>query len=154
PVSAATPTYSRDIAPILYKHCATCHHPNDIAPMSLLNYQEVKPWAAAIRDAVLSRKMPPWKADPHVGKWSNDPSLSAAEIAAIKAWVEGGKPQGDPKERPAAPVFADGWRAGQPDAIISIPKFTLDPKGPDEYAYFDVPTNFSEDRWVISAELR
>src|SRR2546430_5384788 len=87
--AAAPPTFTRDIAPILYKHCATCHHPNDIAPMPLLSYKQVRPWAASIKEATLSRKMPPWKADPRVGKWSNDPRLNDAEIAAIKAWVDG-----------------------------------------------------------------
>jgi hypothetical protein len=154
PATPATPTWSDDVAPIIYKHCVECHHSNDTAPMSLISYQEVKPWAAAIRDAVLLRKMPPWKADPHIGKWSNDPSLTEAEIAIIKAWVDGGKPEGNPRDLPAAPVFADGWRAGQPDAIVSIPSFELSAKGADQYSYITVPTNFTEDRWVVSGELR
>jgi len=152
--NAATPTWSRDVAPIIYKHCAECHHANDIAPMSLLSYNDAKPWAAAIREAVALRKMPPWKADPNVGRWSNDPSLTEAEIATIKAWADGGKPEGDPKQAPKAPVFTDGWRAGKPDAVITIPRYELGAKGADEYAYITVPTNFTEDRWVISAELR
>lgn len=122
--------------------------------MSLMTYKEVKPWAASIKEAVLTRKMPPWKADPRVGKWSNDASLSEGEIATLKAWVDGGKREGDPQDTPLAPVFADGWRAGKPDAILAIPKFTLSAKGADEYAYITVPTNFTEDRWVMSAELR
>lgn len=122
--------------------------------MSLLSYNEAKPWAAAIREAVVLRKMPPWKADPNVGRWSNDPSLTETEIAAIKAWADGAKPEGDPKEAPKPPVFTDGWRAGKPDAIITIPRYELAAKGADEYAYITVPTNFTEDRWVISAELR
>ncbi len=152
--AASPPTFSRDIAPILYKHCAGCHHANDIAPMSLLTYQEVRPWAAAIKEAVVTRKMPPWMADPHVGRWSNDSSLTEAEIAAIKAWVEGGKLEGDAKELPPKPVFAEGWRVGKPDMVISIPRFKLEGKGPDEYSYVTVPTNFTEDRWVVAAELR
>src|SRR5579863_1030784 len=86
-----------DVAPILYKHCAGCHHPNDIAPMALLSYRETRPWAAAIREAVLSRQMPPWKADPRYGKWSNDWSLNESEIATIKTWVDQGAKEGDPK---------------------------------------------------------
>jgi mono/diheme cytochrome c family protein len=154
PLAAETPTFSRDVAPILYQHCATCHHAGDIAPMPLVTYKDARPWAVSIKDAVLSRKMPPWKADPHTGKWSNDPSLSAAEIATIKAWVEGSKPEGDPKDLPPAPVFEEGWRIGKPDAVISIPQFKLEPAGPDEYSYITVPTNFQEDRWVVAAELR
>ena len=154
PLSGVVPTFSRDVAPILYRHCVSCHHPNDIAPMSLLTYKDAKPWATSIKESVLSRKMPPWKADPQVGKWSNDPSLSEAEIATVKAWVDGGKIEGDFRDLSSAPVFAEGWHTGKPDAIFAIPKFNLSAKGPDEYAYITVPTNFAEDRWVVSAELR
>jgi mono/diheme cytochrome c family protein len=102
-------TYTRDVAPILYNKCALCHHANDIAPMSLMSYKEVRPWAAAIREAVVLRKMPPWHADPEVGEFSNDPRLSDAEIEAIRAWVNGGAKEGDPKDMPPAPVFQQGW---------------------------------------------
>ena len=147
-------TFSHDVAPILYEHCVTCHHPGDIAPMSLLTYKDVRPWAASIRQAVVSRKMPPWLADPAVGHWSNDPRLSEADIRTIREWVEGPKLEGDPKDMPAPPSFPDGWKIGKPDAVISIPVHTLDAKGPDEYTYIDVPTHFTEDRWIIAAELR
>jgi hypothetical protein len=154
PALPAVPTYSKDIAPVLFRHCTSCHHANDIAPMPLMTYAQTKPWAASIKEAILLRKMPPWKADPHVGKWSNDPSLTEAEIALVRAWADGGKPEGNPADLPAAPVYAEGWRAGQPDAVITIPKFELSAKGADEYSYITVPTNFKEDRWVVSAELR
>ena len=98
-------TFSRDVAPILYKHCVSCHHPNDIAPMSLISYKETKPWAAAIREAVVTRKMPPWMADPHFGKWSNDASLTKEEIETIKAWAEGGKLEAIPKTCRPLPRF-------------------------------------------------
>src|SRR3569833_356780 len=81
----ANPTFTRDVAPILYAHCVKCHHSGDIAPMSLLTYKEVRPWAAALKEAVVTRKMPPWKADEHYGKWANDARLSQAEIATIAA---------------------------------------------------------------------
>ncbi len=151
---AAGVTFSADVAPILFKHCSGCHHPNDIAPMSLTTYEETKPWAASIREAVLSRKMPPWKADPQYGKWANDASLSDAEIATIKAWVDEGKKEGDPKSLPPKPVFSTDWKIGKPDVIISIPEHVLTATGPDEYEYFTVPTNFTEDKWVVAAELR
>ena len=147
-------TFSSDVAPILYRHCVSCHHPNDIAPMSLLTYKEARPWAAAIREAVLTRAMPPWKADPHFGKWTNDPSLSDAEMETIKSWTEGGAAEGDPKAMPPTPVFSTGWQSGKPDAIIAIPERELDGSGPDEYSYITVPTNFTEDKWVVAAELR
>jgi mono/diheme cytochrome c family protein len=153
-VAAEKVTFNRDVAPIIYQHCAGCHHANDIAPMSLLTYKDAKPWAAAIKEAALTRKMPPWKADPNVGKWANDPSLNAREIAAIKAWVDGGKLEGDAKDLPAAPVFTTDWKIGKPDVIIAIPEHHLTATGPDEYEYIVVPTNFTEDTWVVAAELR
>ncbi len=151
---AADPTFSHDVAPILYQHCVRCHHPGDIAPMSLLTYKDARPWAAAMREAVVSRKMPPWGADPTVGHWSNDPRLSAAEIETIKNWAAGQKLEGDPKEMPPAPNFPDGWKIGKPDVVIAIPEHTLAGTGPDEYTYVNVPTNFKEDRWIVAAELR
>ena len=154
PALAAVPTYTADIAPILYQHCTPCHHPNDSAPMSFLTYKETKPWAAAIREAVVTRTMPPWKADPHFGKFKNDSSLTDAQIALIKAWAENGKPEGDPSSLPAQPTYTAGWQIGKPDLVIAIPPHHLSAKGPDEYEKFSVPTNFTEDRWVIAAELR
>jgi hypothetical protein len=151
---AAAPTFSHDVAPILYQHCVSCHHPGDIAPMSLLTYSDTRPWATAIREAVITHKMPPWKADSHFGKWSNDPRLSDAEIATLSAWAEGAKAEGDPKDLPAAPVSNDGWKIGKPDAIIAIPEHKLDAAGLDEYTYITVPTHFTEDRWIVAAELR
>ena len=153
-LACADATFTRDVAPVLYKHCASCHHANDIAPMPLITYKDVKPWAAAIKEAVLTRKMPPWKADPHYGHWSNDASLSDAEIALIKTWVDSGKPEGDPKFLPAAPHFEEGWKIGKPDAVISIPPQKLEGSGPDQYVYLTVPANFTEDRWIVAAELR
>jgi mono/diheme cytochrome c family protein len=147
-------TFSHDVAPILYKHCVGCHHPGDIAPMSLLTYKDARPWAAAMRQAVVSRKMPPWLADPAIGRWSNDPRLSDAEIETIRTWVASSAPEGDPKDMPPMPLFSEGWKAGKPDAVFSIPVHTLEGKGPDEYTYVDVPTNFKEDRWIVAAELR
>ena len=153
-LTAATPTFTADVAPILYQHCTVCHHANDLAPMSFLTYKETKPWAAAIREAVLTRTMPPWKADPHYGKFSNDSSLTDQQIATIKAWVDNGKPEGDPSNLPAAPTYSTDWKIGKPDLIIAIPRHELSAKGPDEYENFTVPTNFTEDRWVVAAELR
>ena len=147
-------TFTSDVAPILYGHCVSCHHPNDIAPMSLLTYKDARPWAAAIRQAVLTRQMPPWKADPHFGKWANDPTLSTAQIATIEEWVKNGAPEGDPSALPTPPVFTDGWRIGKPDAVVTIPTQHLQDSGPDEYAYVTVPSNFTEDKWVVAAELR
>src|SRR5690349_20091815 len=94
PLAVAAPTFTKDVAPIFYRHCVGCHHPNDIAPMSLMDYKSARPWAAAIREATLARKMPPWFADPHYGRFSNDARLSKQEIETIRAWVDGGSKEG------------------------------------------------------------
>ena len=149
------PTFSSDVAPILYKHCTGCHHPNDIAPMSLLTYKAARPWAMAMKEAILTRKMPPWQADSQPGHFTNDPRLTAAEIATIKQWVDSGAPEGDPDRLPPQPSYPEGWKIGKPDAIVAIPSdFTVKPGDPDQYVYLRSPTNFAEDRWVSAVELK
>src|SRR5262245_59732222 len=102
---AAAPTFSKDIAPIFAKNCMSCHRPGEIAPMSLMSYKEVRPWAKSIREKVIKREMPPWHADPAHGEWANDRRLSQKEIDAIVAWVDGGAPEGDSKDLPPPPKF-------------------------------------------------
>lgn len=97
----STPTYYKDIAPVMEARCQECHRPGEIAPMSFMTYSEVRPWAKAIKTAVLTKKMPPWFADPHFGKFSNDRSLSQHEIDTLIAWIDGGAKQGDPKMHPS-----------------------------------------------------
>jgi mono/diheme cytochrome c family protein len=145
-------TYTRDVAPILYKNCVVCHRPNDIAPMSLLTYKEVQPWARPIRGSVVERKMPPWHADPDVGAFINDARLSEADIATIDQWVRTGAKEGDPKDLLPAPVFQEGWHI-KPDVVLAIPEFTIHAASPDDYEYIYVPTNFAEDKWVQAAEV-
>jgi hypothetical protein len=146
-------TFTRDVAPILYKNCAGCHHPGEIAPMSLLDYTSARPWAKAIRQAVLSRKMPPWFADPQYGAFANDPRLSDQEISTITAWVDGGSLEGDPRDLPPAPTFMEGWKLGKPDIVIDIGQdFAVKP-GNDAYEYFTVPTNFAEGKWIRAAQI-
>jgi hypothetical protein len=96
--SAAVVTFSKDVAPIIYAKCATCHHQGEMAPMSLMTFKEVRPWAKSIREKVLSREMPPCYADPNHGQWANDPSLTAQQLETIRAWVDGGSPEGNPKD--------------------------------------------------------
>src|SRR5580704_12397591 len=117
---SAAPTFTKDIAPILYERCVQCHRPGSIAPMSLLDYKSARPWAASIREAVLSRKMPPWFADPQYGHFANDARLNNRQLETIKAWVDGGAAEGDPRDLPKAPEFADGWSLGKPDIIVDI----------------------------------
>jgi mono/diheme cytochrome c family protein len=153
--SAKNITFNKDIAPIFFKSCAECHRPGEAAPFSVLSYKDVRPWAKSIREKVVSREMPPWHADPHVGDWANDRRLKQQEIDAITAWIDGGAKEGDAKDLPAAPQYAEGWTIGKPDLVIEMPEeFTLAADGPDEYQYFDVATNFTEDKYVQMAEAR
>jgi hypothetical protein len=145
-------TFNKDVAPILYGNCVVCHHPNDIAPMSLMTYKDARPWAAAIRQAVVTRTMPPWHADPNVGTYVNDPRLSQTQIDTIVAWVKSGAKEGNPKDLPAAPVFATGWHI-QPDVVLTIPETEVAAGNQDDYEYIYVPTNFTEDKWVHAAEV-
>ncbi len=154
-IPASELTFSRDVAPIFYKKCVSCHHPGDIAPMSLLTYKAARPWASAIRQAVLTRRMPPWHADPHYGNFENDPSLSQAETDLIRTWVDQGAKEGDSNDLPAAPVFAEGWRIGRPDVVFSMAaEYTVKADAPDDYENFTVPTNFQEDMWITAVELK
>src|SRR5215831_10350641 len=115
------PTFSKDVAPIFYKNCAGCHRAGEIAPMSLLTYKEVRPWARSIREKVAGRQMPPWHADPQYGSWENDRRLSQKDIDTIVAWVDAGAPEGNAKDVPPMPGFAGGWQIGQPDQILYMP---------------------------------
>ena len=153
--SAAVPTYAKDVAPILYKHCTECHRPGEIAPMSLMTYEDVRSWAKAIRDEVNGGVMPPWHADPAHGKWRNARVLTAAEKDTLTRWATGGAPQGDPKTAPKPPVYAEGWRIGKPDAIFSMDKpYAVKKEGTIDYQYFDVPMNLTEDKFVTAIEVR
>jgi hypothetical protein len=153
--TAASPTFTKDVAPILYKHCASCHRPGDIAPMSLLTYEQARPWAKAIREQVASGQMPPWHAAESHGTFSNDRRLSEQEKATLIAWVGSGAPKGEAKDLPPAPKFTDGWEIGTPDAVISMPKpYAVPGEGTIDYQYFQAPTNFTEDKWVQAIEVR
>ena len=118
------PTYNEDVGQILLDNCASCHRQNQIAPMSLLSYREVRPWARAIKSQIVKREMPPWFADPRFGKFSNDKSLSDGEVAKIVAWVDAGAPEGE-GVAPQAPQFSDaGWShpsGRDPDYVIEFP---------------------------------
>ena len=153
--AAKNVTFNKEVAPIFYKSCAECHRPGEAAPFSVLSYKDVRPWAKSIKEKVVSRQMPPWHADPHVGRWSNDPRLTQAQVDTISAWVDGGATEGNAKDLPPAPQFVEGWGIGKPDVIIQMPEdYTVEASGPDEYQYFDAPTNFKEDKYVQMAEAR
>src|SRR6476620_11586469 len=102
-------TFNKDVLPILQKNCQVCHRPGEAAPFSLLTYESARPWAKAIKAAVVSRKMPPWQADPKFGHFLNDPRLSEADVKTIASWVDAGAPEGDAKDKPAPVQWRDGW---------------------------------------------
>ena len=148
-------TFSKDVAPILQKNCQSCHRPGEAAPFSLLTYQQARPWAKAMKQAVLERKMPPWFADPRYGHFRNDRSLAQKDIDTLVSWVDAGAPEGDPKDLPKPAEFVDGWNIGKPDLVFDMPEpFHIPASGTIEYQYVVLPYKFTEDRWVQMAEVR
>ena len=154
---AASPTFNKDVAPILNSHCVTCHRPGEVAPMSLLNYAETKPWGRAIKEKVLSREMPPWYADPQYGNFRNNRRLGQGDIDTLVAWVDAGAPEGEGTP-PRAPTFQEGWNSAMtrpPDRVLELPfEFEIPPSG-------DVPTftvwvqlPFREDVFIEAIEYR
>ena len=149
------PTFTKDVAPILYQNCVSCHRPGEIGPMSLLTYKEARPWAKSIRDEVADGTMPPWHADPKHGKFANDRSLSAEQKDILARWANGGAPEGDPKDLPAVPALTDGWQLGEPDAVFQLPvEYKVPADGFVEYEYFEIPSHFTEDKWMQALEVR
>ena len=148
-------TFTKDVAPVLQKNCQACHRPGEAAPFSMLTYEQARPWAKAMKEAVLLKKMPPWFADPHFGKFANDKSLSQKEIDTIVAWADAGAPEGDLKDLPAPVSFTEGWQIPKPDVVFELPNAVNVPaSGTIEYQYVIVPTGFTTDRWVRFAEAR
>jgi len=153
--AAGPPTFSKDVAPILFKSCVECHRPTAMAPMSLLTFEDARPWARAIKQKVAARQMPPWGADPTVAKYSNDVSLTQNEIDTITSWVDGGSLEGDRRDLPKAPKFAEGWSIGKPDYIFRMQKpFTVPADGTVPYVYISIPTNLKQDIWIRAVELK
>ncbi len=153
--ASAKASFHKDVAPILQKRCADCHRPGEIGPFSLLTYAEAKKHARKVKEAVAARRMPPWHADPRHGEWANDRRLSDAEVRTIAAWVDGGMPEGSPKDAPPPRSFVEGWAIGTPDAVYKIPRPERIPaEGMIPYKYVNVSTNLKEDRWVRAMEVR
>lgn len=155
---AADPaTFHKDVLPILQKNCQSCHRPGQIAPMSFLDYESTRPWARAMKAAVVTRKMPPWFADPQFGHFANDRSLKPREIEIISQWADAGAPAGDPKDAPMDVKWpADGWEI-QPDLVINGPSYTVAAKPKAdviEWVFMTVPTGVTKDTWITSMEIR
>src|SRR5215472_11133267 len=156
-------TFSKDIATIFQAKCQECHQPNSIAPMSLITYKEVRPWARSIRERVVTRQMPPWHIDPSVGvqKFKNDMSLTDEQVATIARWVDEGAPEGNPKDLPPPkPLVTDNeWKGvrdgfGPPDLVVRSPEYTMPAQHQDVWwrPMSDIP--LSEPRWVKMVEIR
>lgn len=146
-------TFNRDIAPILQRRCQSCHRPGQAAPMPLLTWQDARPWAKAIRNAVISRKMPPWFADPRYGHFANDPSLPRTEIDTLVNWANTGALEGDPRDLPPPIQWPEGGWQIAPDVVVSLPPYRVPAKGVVEWTYVTVPTGFEKDTWVTSIEI-
>ncbi|MBI2820614.1 MAG: hypothetical protein HYX74_00185 [Acidobacteria bacterium] len=153
------PTFTKDVVPILQRSCQSCHRPESIAPMSLLTYEQVRPWATAIKKRVAAREMPPWFIDRNVGitKFKDDPSLSDEEIATIVKWADGGSPMGDPADMPPPVKFPDptAWQLGTPDLIVESKPITVPAAAPDSWGDLESEAPaVTEDRWIKAVEVK
>jgi len=150
----AEPTFAEDVAPILYKNCTTCHHPGGLGPFSLLDYDGAKAKTDEMHDAVEARYMPPWHAEGPHGVFRNDRRLSDGDRQTILRWIETGAKPGDLSKAPTKPEYPAAWAMGTPDAVVTMPEsFTIPASGTVEYQYFEIPTNFTEDKWVQAIEI-
>jgi hypothetical protein len=155
--AADSVTFHKDVEPILQKNCQSCHRPGQAGPMSFLSYESTRPWAKAMKAAVVTRKMPPWFADARYGHFLNDRSLQQPDIDKIALWADNGAPEGNPKDAPAAVKWPEGGWEIQPDFIVNGPEFTVPAKpGANviEWQYITVPSGIKEDTWVSSMEIR
>jgi hypothetical protein len=157
PASSGVPTFAKDVAPILFNKCAKCHRPGEVAPMSLLTYQDARPWAKAMKTKVTNREMPPWGANPQLSlPMRNDVSLTDKEIETIAAWADAGAPRGNEADMPAAPAFAEGWTYGkEPDVVLEMPvEFEIPAEGELGVQTFFTKIPFTEDKFAEVLELR
>jgi len=153
--TASIPTYTKDVAPVLFKNCTSCHRPGEIGPMSLLTYDDVRPRAKDIRDKIGDGDMPPWHADAPHGTFLNERGLTEQEKSTIFRWVANGAPKGDPKDMPPTPEYPRGWSIGTPDVVFEMPEeYHVPADDVVQYEYFYIPTNFTEPKWVQAIEVR
>jgi Ca2+-binding EF-hand superfamily protein len=148
-------TYARDVAPILFKYCAACHRPGEVAPFSLLEYRAAKNRAGQIAKLTAARRMPPWHAVPGPLKYLDERRLTDGEIATLAKWAKAGAPPGNPALMPPAPQFVPGWQLGQPDKVIKMARpFKLPADGPDRFELFVIPVNIAKATWLKGWEYR
>jgi hypothetical protein len=156
PARAGKPvTFNRDIAPIVFRNCATCHRPGEVAPFSLLSYSDVKKRAKLIQTLTTRRYMPPWKSVEGHGSFVDERRLGTADIDLISGWVDQGAPEGDPRDLPPIPTFRDGWKLGQPDLILTMPEpYAIPADGPDIYRNFALTLKVPPGKYIKAAEYR
>ena len=154
--AASAPTYSNEVSNILNQRCVECHRAGEAAPMALTSYAEARPWAKAIRDAVVRKSMPPWFAQENANvEYRHNRRLAQKEIDTLAAWANAGAPEGDAARASKPTALVDGWNIGKPDVVFDIGKdYEIPVDGVVAYQYFMVPTNFTEDRWIEAAEVR
>ncbi|MBI1358451.1 MAG: hypothetical protein GC160_29290 [Acidobacteria bacterium] len=153
--AAEPPSFTKDVAPILFENCMSCHREGEAAPFPLTSYSEAKKRGALISAVTEARYMPPWHAAPADVRYRDERRLSEEQIGTLKAWVEAGMPEGDPGRLPAPPEFAEGWQLGEPDLVVRMPEaFEVPAEGPDLYRSFAIPLPAGGDRWVRAIEFR
>ena len=154
----AAVTFAKDIVPIFQRSCQVCHRQGEMAPMSLMTYQEVRPWARAIKNRVVAREMPPWHVDKNIGiqAFKDDPSLSDEQIAMVSAWVDNGAPLGDPADMPPPVDFPDAseWQIGEPDLVVRYPAYQMPAEGPDLFGALYTDLDLDEDRYIRAIQTR
>jgi hypothetical protein len=149
------PTFSKDVAPILFQQCATCHRPGEGAPFSLLTYQDAKKRGKLIAHVTQTRQMPPWKADKGDVVFRNERRLKEEQIAVLQKWLAAGMLEGDRKDLPPPPVFGSKWPLGKPDLVVKMPKaYRVPAEGRDIYRNFAISLGLKEDKWVKAIDFR
>jgi hypothetical protein len=152
---SAPPTFSKDVAPLLWKNCASCHRPGEVGPFPLLTYKDAAKRADFLAEITASKRMPPWKAEPGYGSFHDARTLTSAEIDTLAAWAKAGAPEGDPQDLPPAPKFPDGWQLGEPDLVLTMPEpFTVRAGGRDVQQCFVIPVPIDADKTVSAVEFR
>ena len=153
--AAQTPTFNKDVAPILYQNCAICHRPGEVAPFSLLTYSDAAKRAKLISAVTEKRYMPPWKAEHGYGEFANERRLTDEQIATIRAWADAGAPEGDPRTSPKRRLLPMAGWVGKPDKVLTMPtKYSLAADGPDQFECFVLPLSLDRDAYVSGLEFR
>ena len=154
-LTAQTVTFNKQIAPIIFNNCSSCHRPGEAAPFSLLSYKDVVPKARLIAAVTSSRQMPPWKAEPASYPYRDERRLTDSQIAMIRDWVKQGMPEGKTEDRTEPPKFSSGWMLGEPDLVVEMPAgYHVPADGPDIYRNIVIPLGLKEDKWVTAIDMR